>query len=54
MASSPVKFLSKIRFLRPVSGITLGGVRAVNNFVSGISMRVTTVEIVAICVDYPH
>jgi choline dehydrogenase-like flavoprotein/sugar lactone lactonase YvrE len=50
---SQVRFSSQIEFLSPISGITLKGRTAVVNFVSGVSTRVSCVNVLSIAVDYP-
>ena len=50
---SKVGFSSRIQFLSPISGTTFDGREAVIRFVSGVSTRVTAVNIISTAVDYP-
>lgn len=50
---SNVKFSTDIQFLSPISGITMKGRTDVVNFVSGVSTRVSAVNIVSTSVDFP-
>ncbi len=50
---SNVRFSSQIEFLSPISGITMKGREEVGRFVSGVSTRVTAVNVIAINVDFP-
>jgi len=50
---SQVQFANNIEFLSPISGITMKGREAVVNFVSGVSTRVSAVNIISTSVDYP-
>jgi sugar lactone lactonase YvrE len=50
---SRVQFSSQIQFLSPISGITMNGREDVTRFVSGVSTRVTAVNVIAIAVDFP-
>lgn len=50
---SKVGFSSRIQFLSPISGNTFDGREAVTRFVSGVSTRVTSVDIISTAVDYP-
>ncbi len=49
---SQVRFSSKIEFLSPISGLTMKGEEVVR-FVTGVSTRVTQVNILSIAVDFP-
>lgn len=50
---SKVQFSSKIQFLSPISGITMDGRYEVVKFVTGVSTRVTQVNILSTAIDYP-
>ena len=50
---SSVQFSSNIEFLSPISGITMKGREDVVKFVSGVASRVSNVNIIATCVDFP-
>lgn len=50
---SHVQFSSQIEFLSPISGVTMKGRDAVGNFVSGVSTRVSAVNIISTAVDFP-
>ena len=50
---SNVRFSTQIEFLSPISGITMKGREEVGRFVSGVSTRVTAVNVIAIAVDFP-
>jgi sugar lactone lactonase YvrE len=50
---SQVQFSPTIQFLSPISGITMDGPLAVQNFVNGVSTRVTAVNILSTTVEYP-
>jgi hypothetical protein len=50
---SPVKFSSNIQFLSPISGITMKGREDVVKFVSGVSTRVSKVDVLSTTVDFP-
>ncbi len=50
---APVQFSSQIQFLSPISGITMKGREEVTRFVSGVSTRVTAVNVLSIAVDFP-
>jgi sugar lactone lactonase YvrE len=50
---SKVQFSSKVQFLSPISGITMDGREAVVKFVSGVSTRVSAVNIISTAVDFP-
>jgi len=49
---SQVRFSSEIEFLSPISGITMKGEEVVR-FVTGVSTRVTEVNVLSIAVDFP-
>lgn len=51
---SHVQFSSGIEFLSPISGITMKGREEVGKFVTGVSTRVTQVNILYTNVDYPN
>src|SRR5262245_5786444 len=48
-----VQFSSQIQFLSPISGITMKGREEVVRFVSGVSTRVSAVNILSTAVDFP-
>lgn len=50
---SEVKFSPKIEFLSPISGNTFKGPEEVTRFVSGVSTRVTEVNILSTTIDEP-
>ena len=50
---SKVQFSSEIQFLSPISGATMKGREDVVRFVSGVSTRVSAVNILSITVDFP-
>ena len=50
---SNVRFSTQIEFLSPISGITMRGREEVGRFVSGVSTRVSAVNVIAIAVDFP-
>jgi hypothetical protein len=50
---SNVRFSTQIEFLSPISGITIQGREEVGRFLSGVSTRVTAVNVIAIAVDFP-
>lgn len=50
---SQVRFSSQIQFLSPISGITMNGREEVTKFVTGVSTRVTAVNILSTAIDYP-
>jgi hypothetical protein len=50
---SDVRFSSRIQFLSPISGITMNGRVEVVRFVTGVSTRVSAVNILSITVDFP-
>lgn len=49
-----VRFSGDIEFLSPISGNTMKGPAAVTAFVSGVSTRVSKVDILYTCVDFPN
>ncbi len=50
---SHVQFSSQVQFLSPLSDATVSGSEAVSKFVSGISSRVSAVDIMSTAVDFP-
>jgi hypothetical protein len=48
-----VQFSSQVQFLSPLSDATVSGREAVSKFVSGISSRVSAVDIMSTAVDFP-
>jgi hypothetical protein len=50
---SQVQFSSQIQFLSPISGVTMKGREAVVKFVSGVSTRVSAVNIMSTTIDFP-
>jgi sugar lactone lactonase YvrE len=50
---SQVQFSSEIQFLSPISGITMKGREEVVKFVTGVSTRVSLVNVISIAVDFP-
>ncbi|MBD0325955.1 MAG: DUF4904 domain-containing protein [Pyrinomonadaceae bacterium] len=50
---SQVGFSSQIQFLSPISGTTMKGREEVSRFVTGVSTRVTAVNVISIAVDFP-
>jgi sugar lactone lactonase YvrE len=50
---SEVQFSSQIQFLSPISGITMKGREEVERFVTGVSTRVSSVNVISIAVDFP-
>jgi hypothetical protein len=50
---SQVQFSSQVQFLSPISGVTMKGREAVLRFVSGVSTRVSAVNIISTAVDFP-
>ncbi|HXD30908.1 MAG TPA: L-dopachrome tautomerase-related protein [Pyrinomonadaceae bacterium] len=50
---SQVQFSSQIQFLSPISGITMKGREEVVRFVTGVSTRVSLVNVISIAVDFP-
>jgi hypothetical protein len=50
---SSVKFSTQIQFLSPMSGATMKGRKDVVTFLSGLSTRVSAVNVVSITVDFP-
>ncbi len=50
---SNVQFSTQVQFLSPISGITMNGREEVGMFVSGVSTRVSAVNVVSIAVDFP-
>jgi sugar lactone lactonase YvrE len=50
---SQVQFSSQIQFLSPISGITMNGRDEVGRFVTGVSTRVTLVNIISTAIDFP-
>jgi hypothetical protein len=50
---SHVQFSSQVQFLSPLSDSTVNGREAVSKFVSGISSRVSAVDIMSTAVDFP-
>ena len=50
---SQVQLSSQVRFLSPLGDTTVNGRDAVSNFVSGISSRVSAVDIISMAVDLP-
>jgi hypothetical protein len=50
---SQVQFSSQIQFLSPISGVTMKGREAVVRFVSGVSTRVSAVNIMSTTIDFP-
>ena len=50
---SNVRFSTQSEFLSPISGITMKGREEVGRFLSGVSTRVTAVNVIAIAVDFP-
>ncbi len=50
---SEVQFSSQIKFLSPISGITMDGREEVVRFLSGVATRVTAVNILSTAVDFP-
>jgi sugar lactone lactonase YvrE len=50
---SQVQFSSQIQFLSPISGITMDGREDVAKFVTGVSTRVSLVNIISTAIDFP-
>ena len=50
---SQVQFSSQVQFLSPLSDIPLKGREAIENLVSGVVTRVSSVDIISIAVDFP-
>jgi sugar lactone lactonase YvrE len=50
---SQVQFSSQIKFLSPISGITMDGREEVEKFLRGVATRVTAVNIISTAVDFP-
>jgi hypothetical protein len=50
---SRVQFSSKIQFLSPISGTTMNGREEVTKFVTGVSTRVSAVNILSTAIDFP-
>jgi sugar lactone lactonase YvrE len=50
---SQVQFSSQIQFLSPISGITMKGREDVTRFVTGVSTRVSMVNILSTAIDFP-
>jgi hypothetical protein len=50
---SEVQFSPQIQFLSPISGDTFKGREAVAKFVTGVSTRVSDVNIISTAVDFP-
>ncbi len=50
---SRVRFSAQVQFLSPISGITMNGPEEVGMFVSGVSTRVSAVNVISIAVDFP-
>jgi hypothetical protein len=50
---SQVQFSSQIQFLSPISGVTMKGREEVVRFVTGVSTRVSAVNILSTAVDFP-
>jgi sugar lactone lactonase YvrE len=48
-----VQFSSQIQFLSPISGITMNGREEVVKFVTGVSTRVSSVNIISTAIDFP-
>ncbi len=50
---APVQFSSNIQFLSPISGNTMKGREDVVKFVSGVSTRVSKVNVLSTAIDFP-